>query len=450
MINILIILNNDYCKEDNSKKKLNDSILVSNIKNNNLIIFTYDSIPTYKPTNPIIKCLTNKTCTNMKTTTWIDRFNAMISSTKSNKYLNDVIEILNTYSNATNTIGIDYIKYSDGHTISEIDKSYIFIPKIPKISEIPEIPEISKILEIDKSQKIFVKLNKNEYCFWNAYSAFNYHVKLEYNTESNIYDLLLNKNIFDIKYSTGLWEYIIKYISSSIDNEIFTIDDKIITITIIVNKDNRFYVLCTIIFGIIFAKLYEQLNNYKIIFIYNIIDEDDIKSIVEYITRIIKEKFKDVEFKEYLTNINFNIKKNMDAEIYNYNYNSILQTEQEEIDNNTKTYNIHMAKLAESRKREILENEQFNIEFNKRQSDNLISDIENEKLEKEKMKNPDYVHRMRLKKQSDELADRNDTEDANLRDLIARRERGYSGTQMRGFGYKYMKYKSKYLNISNS
>ena len=63
MVNILLIVNNDYCdKVDIETNKIDDEFLNTEIENNNLIIFTHDSTPKYKDGNT--NCRSGYECPN--------------------------------------------------------------------------------------------------------------------------------------------------------------------------------------------------------------------------------------------------------------------------------------------------------------------------------------------------------------------------------------------------
>ena len=319
MLKILIIVDNDYCNEYNTKeiehyKKIsNTESFKTTIDENNLIIFTQDSIPKHKPYN-ISTCKTTKTtksCTSAQSiTTQINDKVRKIILSQPKKYLNTMIDTLNNSIDATNIIGIDYNQYLDEHNSLEVDVSKILIPDIKA--------------GIDGTTKTFIKLNKSEYCFWHSISAFNYHHKLIY-ASGNDY-IRSREFFFDRKNSTGLCEYIIKYVNS---NESY--NDIVITVNSI-SSDG----LYTIIFGIIFVTLYEELSKYNITFNYTILDDTiDINEILVKITEFIKERFSKMK-QEYLEKIVFNVIQN--GKLHRYPTQKENDTDRQYTKSSTLTY----------------------------------------------------------------------------------------------------------------
>jgi nicotinamidase-related amidase len=70
------------------------------------------------------------------------------------------------------------------------------------------------------TNKKMYELTKGEYCDYESYSAFNYHLKIDYDNSNNVVSSQLP---FDKKYSTGLWENIIKNVIDSNTNSELTI-----------------------------------------------------------------------------------------------------------------------------------------------------------------------------------------------------------------------------------
>jgi nicotinamidase-related amidase len=156
------------------------------------------------------------------------------------KYAN-IVDTLIKDDNKQFTIGLDN-KFKDSHNLN------------PNLSYI----DYSKDILTDKNNfpdKKFNQLTKGEYCKYDSFSAFNYHVKFNEN-KSDIQNVPLNK-----KYSTGLMEYLIEWFG-----------DVNATLNITVcGLVGNICVMHTILQGCaLWNKIYKKNTNLKINFIYQL------------------------------------------------------------------------------------------------------------------------------------------------------------------------------------
>ena len=160
---------------------------------------------------------------------------------------------------------------------------------------------------LTNKEKDFIKLNKNEICNWYTMSAFNYHLQII--QEGDVYKF---KNMDDTKkdYSTGLWEFIIQY-----SKKFQTIKGFTITVCGEIESITELY---TIIFGIIYYELYkDQIPQYTVKFVYDIshLDKFEETILYEHINKLISA----LNMSDKLQ-ISFTIKYKMLLYEYEYKY----------------------------------------------------------------------------------------------------------------------------------
>ena len=305
MINILIVVDvqdncgfNFYEHEDFIKN------IEDNIKTNELIILTQNSNPLHHNAKMIENYPTNCNNSNNCTTTSTARYT---KDTVISRAINKVVTFVTPQSKLFiyDDFKNEILKLNSDeelkHTIS-LNKSFIEDQYSIKIGNINVNSVEPVLMTYDDSIKSFIKLNKNENCFFKSYSAFNYHLKLGSDTFGLVdnpfkYNYRLDKTE---NYSTGLYEYIIKYITSKNLNINDTIDDTInytINITVCGMDTIHFSEIYTIIFGIVCKNtMYnDELSKYTVNFI---LDESHItftkdyaKNLYNIITRLINESF---------------------------------------------------------------------------------------------------------------------------------------------------------------
>jgi nicotinamidase-related amidase len=160
---------------------------------------------------------------------WTD--NAMVSIEESKKYTYNGKEhpIIGTdlsYLYFASTIN-EYKEYQEAidQLISDPNKQYtIGLIKGNNTKPEPSLESINyKISGIDvgTTGKKMYELTKGEYCDYESYSAFNYHLKFDYDASNN--DVVSKPLPFDTKYSTGLWENIIEKVIDKDTNSELTI-----------------------------------------------------------------------------------------------------------------------------------------------------------------------------------------------------------------------------------
>jgi nicotinamidase-related amidase len=76
-------------------------------------------------------------------------------------------------------------------------------------------------IPIDGTTKKIYQLTKGEFCDYESYSAFNYHLHFTYDTKKNVVSAPLN---LEKKYSTGLWENILGNITNNDTNSTKTVN----------------------------------------------------------------------------------------------------------------------------------------------------------------------------------------------------------------------------------
>lgn len=112
--------------------------------------------------------------------------------------------------------------------------------------------------------KTFCQLTKGEYCEYESYSAFNYHIKLSYKDdkhENNNYEVKSENLKCDKKYSTGMCEYLEKILKPNQDTNQYTNSQ----ISICGNVGNV-CVMYTLIQGKLMTQLYTPLQNINFIY----------------------------------------------------------------------------------------------------------------------------------------------------------------------------------------
>jgi nicotinamidase-related amidase len=127
--------------------------------------------------------------------------------------LKDIIYALNT--NNDSEIGIK------GNIGIGNNKKFININDTPNYDD--KVYNVDNIIEYKPNNKTkYITITKGQYCDYESYSAFNYHIKIKkehLKTKSIIYDVfkkydnslnVLEKLPAEKKYSTGLFEYILK------------------------------------------------------------------------------------------------------------------------------------------------------------------------------------------------------------------------------------------------
>ena len=134
-----------------------------------------------------------------------------------NTELKDIIDALNTNTNTNSEIGIK------GSTVLGKTKKFININDTPNYDDnVYNVDSlVPKTFNNTKDTK-FITIAKGQYCDYESYSAFNYHtnIKKQYlQTKSIIYEIfkkydsslnVLDKLPAEKRYSTGLFEYILK------------------------------------------------------------------------------------------------------------------------------------------------------------------------------------------------------------------------------------------------
>ena len=140
-----------------------------------------------------------------------------------NTELKDIIDALNTNTNSE--IGIKVSsglgkKSSSGSSGLGKTKKFININDTPNYDD--KVYNVEKLAYHTKNNTRFITIEKGQYCDYESYSAFNYHIKIkkQYLQNKSIiykvfgkYDSSLNvleKLPAEKRYSTGLFEYILK------------------------------------------------------------------------------------------------------------------------------------------------------------------------------------------------------------------------------------------------
>ena len=131
-----------------------------------------------------------------------------------NTELKDIIDALNTNTNTDSEIGIK------GSTVLGKTKKFININDTPNYDD--NVYNVDSLVPKTFNNTKFITIAKGQYCDYESYSAFNYHtnIKKQYlQTKSIIYDIfkkydsslnVLDKLPAEKRYSTGLFEYILK------------------------------------------------------------------------------------------------------------------------------------------------------------------------------------------------------------------------------------------------
>ena len=258
-----------------------------------------------------------------------------------------------------------------------------------------------------------LQLTKGEFCSYESFSAFNYHVNFNYDeTKENVIKTELSA---DKKFSTGLWEHIIKNIIG-LAKKI----NKTIKITVCGLVGN-FCVMNTVHHGInMWNNVYKkEYPNVKIIFIYSF-----------YGTLFLKSP--DTESRIITDYIPFILDK-----LSYSNVEDIISIKEEEI-----TYNNKQCKYVGSYKKGILNN--FYDDFNKINKTELNNFNENKNIKLYYYaKDNDNLSIFELKK--------NENKNENNYKLVKVEDNNKIGgsnlSLTQSHKQKYLKYKKKYLQL---
>lgn len=114
------------------------------------------------------------------------------------KYYNEYFSLL---TGSKKSIGLEIVKGVPGNKINIVED----------LAQQKDIKSDYECMYVDEQEKKFIQLTKGEHCNLESYSAFNYHIKLEYmdkNHAKNNYEVMSTPILCDKKQSTGLCEYL--------------------------------------------------------------------------------------------------------------------------------------------------------------------------------------------------------------------------------------------------